>query len=102
MGVALSCIHLSFDDFCRLTLTEFNETYKAYQSKQETEYRDEWQRTRMLAAIIIQPHCKKKVTPEKLLPFPWEKDETKSLTKEEQDELQAEMAAINAANGFNK
>ena len=77
MGVALSCIHLSFDDFCRLTLTEFNETYKAYQSKQETEYRDEWQRTRMLAAIIIQPHCKKKVTPEKLLPFPWEKQEKK-------------------------
>lgn len=38
----------------------------------------------------------------KWLPFPWEKEETKSLTKEEQDELQAEMAAINAANGFNK
>ena len=27
----------------------------------------------MLAAITIQPHTKKKITPEKLLPFPWEK-----------------------------
>lgn len=26
----------------------------------------------MLAAIVIQPHCKKKITPQKLLPFPWE------------------------------
>jgi hypothetical protein len=28
---------------------------------------------RMLATIAIQPHVKNKLTPEKLLPFPWEK-----------------------------
>ena len=26
----------------------------------------------MLAAIVIQPHVKQRVTPGKLLPFPWE------------------------------
>ena len=32
----------------------------------------------------------------KWLPFPWEKEETKSLTKEEQDDLLADIAAENA------
>jgi hypothetical protein len=27
---------------------------------------------RMLATITIQPHVKNKISPEKLLPFPWE------------------------------
>ena len=27
----------------------------------------------MVAAIVVQPHTKKKITLEKLLPFPWEK-----------------------------
>lgn len=68
-------IHLSYDDFCRLTPIEFEHIYKAYQEKCEAGYKDEWTRMRMLAAIVIQPHLKHKVTPEKLLPFPWEKFE---------------------------
>ena len=28
---------------------------------------------RMLAAIVIQPLLKRKITPERLLPFPWER-----------------------------
>lgn len=72
LGVAISCIGLSYDDFCRLTREEFQHIYDAYQERQESEYHIEWERMRMLAAIVIQPHCKKKITPQKLLPFPWE------------------------------
>jgi hypothetical protein len=34
---------------------------------------DSWERMRMNATISIQPHIKGKMTPERLLPFPWEK-----------------------------
>ena len=33
---------------------------------------DQWERMRLLATITIQPHVKGKVTPERLLPFPWD------------------------------
>lgn len=38
----------------------------------------------MLAAIVIQPHLKKKVTPQKLLPFPWEGATKKQRGKAQQ------------------
>lgn len=34
----------------------------------------EWERTRILAAILIQPHVKQRITPQKLLPLPWDAD----------------------------
>ena len=39
---------------------------------------DSWERMRMSATIGIQPHIKGKITPEKLLPFPWEKSKKKA------------------------
>ena len=55
----------------------------------------------MLAAITIQPHLAKgkKITPEKLLPFPWEgaqkrssaKGKTTELTPEQQRARMAEL-----------
>ena len=38
----------------------------------------------MLAAIVIQPHLKKKVTPQKLLPLPWESTTKKQRGKAQQ------------------
>lgn len=64
---------LSYDDFCRCTPEEFNGICKAYHNQRETDYKNEWERMRMLATITIQPHTKSKITAQKLLPFPWEK-----------------------------
>ena len=69
----MGCIRLSYDDFCRCTPEEFNGICKAYHDQRETEYKNEWERMRMLATITIQPHTKSKITAQKLLPFPWEK-----------------------------
>ena len=48
---------------------------------------DAWERMRLLATIVIQPHVKGKVSPQKLLPFDWEKTKKKaprvSVSKEE-------------------
>ena len=38
----------------------------------ESHNRDAWERTRILAAISIQPHIKNKITHKQLLPMPWD------------------------------
>lgn len=100
MGIALGCIRLSYDDFCKMDFDEFAAVYKAYAEQRDTDYKDEWARMRLLATITIQPHLAKgkKVTPEKLLPFPWEKKHIRSkrateqaLTPQQQRERMAEL-----------
>ena len=71
---------LRYDDFCSLTPEEFSYIYRAYSKDREAQYRDNWERTRMLAAITIQPYAKKGMMPQKLLRFPWDGDH---VSKEE-------------------
>jgi len=83
---------LTYDDFCRLDFAEFAAVWKAYAEQRDTDFKDRWQRMRLLAAITIQPHLGKRhrITPEKLLPFPWDKKasrkEGSKLTAKEQRE----------------
>ena len=85
LGYALACIGLSYDDFCRLTPEEFGTVSKVYHEYREADFKGEWERMRMLAAITIQPHVKKKITPQALLPFEWDKQKPKTefVSKEE-------------------
>lgn len=91
LGIALGCIGLSYSDFCLLTFDEFEAVYKAYADRCEFEYKDNWMRTRTVAYIGIQPHIDKKhkITPDKLLPFPWDQKATlqrRRITPQEQRE----------------
>lgn len=86
LGFALGAVGLRLDDFCRLTPGEFGSVIRAWREERESEMHGEWERTRMLATIAIQPHVKGTVTPERLLPFPWERKkepEKKPVTREE-------------------
>lgn len=87
LGYALGCIRLSFDDFCGCTPEEFESICKAYHDQREADYKDEWERMRLLATYAIQPHVKNKITAQKLLPFPWDKQ---SRHKENAHVLSAE------------
>ena len=91
LGIALGCIRLSYDDFCKLDFEEFAAVYKAYAEQRDTDFKDNWQRMRLLAAIVIQPHLDRrhKVTPEKLLPFPW--DKAKAQAKKKRAEITPEQ-----------
>lgn len=66
---------------------EFAAVYKAYAEQRDTDFKDKWARMRLLATITIQPHLakNKKVTPEKLLPFPWDKKKTRKRNAKEQE-----------------
>ena len=72
LGVAVGNIGLRYEDFCDLTPDEFTHIYRAYSKEREAQYKDNWERMRILAAITIQPYVKKGLTPHGLLPFPWD------------------------------
>ena len=77
---------MSYDDFCRLSPEEFMYVCKAYAERRESKLHDDWERMRLLATITIQPHVKGKISPDKLLPLPWEKKpkaEAPKVSKEE-------------------
>lgn len=78
---------------------EFSAVWKAYAEQRDTDFKDKWQRMRLLATIVIQPHLAKnrKITPEKLLPFPWDckthKPESPKISAAEQRKRMEELVA---------
>lgn len=99
LGIALGCIGLSYEDFCKLDFDDFAAIWKAYAEQRDADFKQEWERIRILATIVIQPHIAKgkKVTPEKLLPLPWDnlvkKQGAPKLSAEEQRKRMEELAA---------
>jgi len=78
-----------------LEFDEFEAVFSAYNDAQELVLRESWEQTRILAAITVQPHSKKRIYPQKLIPLPWDKThqpETKPrLSKDEQLERMKEL-----------
>lgn len=81
MGIAIGCIGMSYDDFMWLDFAEFRSIYGAWRRHREEAEQSEWERMRMLASICISPHVKHAPTPQRLLPFPWEKPGKKAAPK---------------------
>lgn len=98
LGYALGCIHLSYDDFCRLSPDEFNSVCKVYLDQEQAQYKDKWERMRMLACITIQPHVKNKLTPQKLLPLSWDRKKAgikaEHVTAKEAEKRRKEIIAL--------
>lgn len=93
LGIALGCIGLTYDDFCKLSYEEFAAVYEAFATQRDTDFKDNWSRMRLLATISIQPHLGKgkKLTPEKLLPFPWDNVNQKPKNVGNKEELTPEQ-----------
>lgn len=86
MGIAIGCVGMSFDDFCKCDHDEFRAICEAWRRKEENKNREEWERMRIMSAISIQPHVKNKITPKQLLPMPWDKDKPSRASKDESPE----------------
>lgn len=89
MGLALGRIGLARDDFAALLPEEFIAVCESWRAGQEDSTKGAWERMRLLATISIQPHVKSKLTPQKLLPLPWDnkrpqRTDAPKLTKEQQ------------------
>lgn len=81
LGHALGCMGLSLEGFCALTPAEFAAACKAYAEEQEQGERRSWERMRLLAAVCIQPHVRKRISPQQLIPLPWDKPARKEKTE---------------------
>ena len=75
LGIAL--LYIRFVDGCKIFKIHFTKIVvtQPYAAQRDTDFKDKWERMRLLATITIQPHLakNKKITPEKLLPLPWDK-----------------------------
>lgn len=78
---------MSLADFCYLTPEEWDAVHSAYIERETERMKGEWERMRTHAAIVIQPHARKKIRPKELLQFPWDNDhrkESKNLVSREE------------------
>ena len=73
--MGMGVLHLSPSAFWEMTFGELSLALEANRETAEMLERFEWERTRWLATIFMQPHLKKgrKLRPKELMQFPWEK-----------------------------
>ncbi len=96
---------MSRKDFCACTPHEFEEAARAFRQWHEAQRHDDWERMRLLACITVQPHVKGRVTPQGLMPLPWDnagrqhKAAAPAVSKEEQRKRFERLAKGSAASG---
>lgn len=81
---------LSRADFMVLTPEEFEAVVDAGHKRETEQEHAAWERMRMHAAILLQPHMKKGATisPKHLIRFPWEDETRKEIPEPELTEEQ--------------
>ena len=89
LGLALGCIGMCFHDFVACTPGEFSYICDAYTRSRDNAEREAWERTRMLATIVVQPHTRTPLSPQRLIPLPWD---TEPHKKESRDTPPLSMA----------
>lgn len=94
MGV----VGMSLEDFCRLRLDEVDAVLRSNAEARRGEAQRAWEVMRMQTSMILGPFCKNLPSPDKLLPFPWDKtsDEEEPevpITQEERIEQERRLRA---------
>ena len=86
-------MHMSYDDFCRMTIAEFAAVYNAYIFQRDFAYKDAWERTRMVITTVMQTCSGEKLYPYEVMPFAWDEDYKKkgSLTPEARQKRTEEL-----------
>ena len=73
MGIATGCIGMSLRDFFRCTPSEFYAINSAWRELCDAEQQGAWERSRFVAATLLQPHTRRHLKPRDICLFPWEK-----------------------------
>ena len=74
LGIAMGCIGMSMDDFGRCTPSEFYEVYGAWIDHQQARERTRWEMVRTECLCTLQPYSPKKLSPEDVMEFEWDKE----------------------------
>ena len=87
LGIAMGCIGMSMDDFCRCTPSEFRATWNVWHEMHEQRERGAWERMRMECLCTLQPYSNKSLEAKDIMQFPWDAEknekETGKIDKEE-------------------
>ena len=84
---------MSLSDWQALTPEEWAAVADSYATTHEAAMHDGWERMRMLATITIQPHVKNRLTPDTLLPLPWD-NEAAHVPPVGKDEARERLVAL--------
>lgn len=70
-----------------MTVQEFALMMDGYVEEKEEQLRQDWDRARWIAAVLLSPHTQKgkRIQPTDLARFPWDKTDTKKVTKAQQE-----------------
>lgn len=99
VGLAVGKMGMSLADVYRLDMEELGDILKAWAEREETLYRDRWERTRFLAHCLLSPYQKKgkKLKPADIARFPWdagqEKEQAKAPSLEEIERMSKRFGA---------
>ena len=66
-----------------MTLSDFAFAAQGFHDLEENRERQQWERTRWLGALLLQPHAKKgtRMKPTDIAKFPWDKRPSKDSNK---------------------
>lgn len=92
LGIAVGCIGMSIEDFCRCTPLEFESIYNAWHEHEESVIQEEWERVRLATTILLQPNSKKRLYPKDVMKLPW--DTEKRLSVVDKDEARKRFEKI--------
>ena len=70
--MAVGCIGMTVDDFCRCTPSEFKAVYDGWMESEQRRERVAWERTRMQCTTMLQPYSRRKLDPQDVLHFAWD------------------------------
>ena len=70
--MAVGCIGMTVDDFCRCTPLEFKAVYDGWMESEQRRERAAWERTRMQCTTMLQPYSRRKLDPQDVLHFAWD------------------------------
>lgn len=91
LGIAMGCMGMSMDDFCRCTPLEFYEAYDAWNHQEELREQAAWERIRMLCLCTLQPYSQKQLKATDVMRFPWDdEDKEPSSSRSRENELSHE------------
>lgn len=82
LGIAMGCIGMSMDDFCRCTPSEFYEAYGAWAEWEQNREKELWERARTVCLCSLQPYSEKQLRPQDVMIFSWEKEEDSGEAEE--------------------
>lgn len=103
LGLATGCIGMGLGDFERCTPSEFCGIVSAWRRERELKERQDWERVRMLALVLLQPRAGKRLEATDVMRFGWDGEHVAEVAEREaltDEEVMARYEAALKARGL--